>query len=30
MQRMNHAVDGEQRDVADVAREFLREDGLGR
>ena len=30
MQRMNHAVDGEQRDVADVAWEFLRQDGLGR
>jgi len=25
MRRMNHAVDGEHRDVSDVAREFLRE-----
>jgi len=28
MQRMNYAVDGEQRDVADVAREFLQQAGL--
>jgi len=28
MQRLNYAVDGEHRDVADVAREFLRSKGL--
>jgi osmoprotectant transport system substrate-binding protein len=28
MQRMNHAVDGQHRDVADVAREFLQQAGL--
>jgi len=28
MQRMNHAVDGEHRDAADVVREFLHEKGL--
>jgi len=28
MRRMNYEVDGEHRDVADVAREFLREKGL--
>lgn len=30
MRRMNHAVDGEHRDVSDVAREFLRQTGLER
>jgi osmoprotectant transport system substrate-binding protein len=28
MRRMNYEVDGEHRDIADVAREFLREKGL--
>ena len=28
MQKMNYAVDGEHRDMADVAREFLRSKGL--
>jgi osmoprotectant transport system substrate-binding protein len=28
MQRMNYAVDGQHRDAADVAREFLRSKGL--
>jgi len=28
MQRLNYALDGEHRDVKDVAREFLRSRGL--
>jgi osmoprotectant transport system substrate-binding protein len=28
MSRMNYEVDGEHRDIADVAREFLRGKGL--
>jgi osmoprotectant transport system substrate-binding protein len=30
MRRMNHAVDGQHRDVSDVAREFLQQSGLAR
>jgi glycine betaine/choline ABC-type transport system substrate-binding protein len=28
MQKMNYAVDGEHRDIGEVAREFLRQKGL--
>ena len=30
MQRLNYAVDGQHRDAADVAREFLKNKGLAR